>query len=185
MARDKDFSGQEHSQIFVVSAIYLISFSEQDLPSLFVDQMKAFGPSENQTKHLKLSSFQNHVWITGWNNRNQTIVILREVSPLSPREGFGLGWGTKGRAKMSSNGWNYFNSLCGAQIEEWGVERLWEKSLQITWPINLFDETILLTVWLIIPLTFRGHQFWLDGMFSGKALESLECAYYAYYAQVF
>ena len=28
----------------------------------------------------------------------------------------------------------YFNSLCGAQIEEWAVERLWEKSLQIIWP---------------------------------------------------
>ena len=40
---------------FVISVIYLISFSKWDFPSLFLDQMKAFGPNENQTKHLKLS----------------------------------------------------------------------------------------------------------------------------------
>ena len=142
---------------FVISVIYLISFSKWDLPSLFLDQMKAFGPNKNQTKHLKLSSFQNHTWVTGWNNRNQTTLILREVSSWSSREDFVLGWRTKDTAMTQSNGWNYFNSLCGAQIKEQGAERLWEVS-----PNHLayksFDKTSFLTVWLI-SLRFRGHQF--------------------------
>ena len=101
-------------------------------------------------------NFQNHAWVTGWNNSNQTILILREVSPWSSREDFVLGWRTKDTAKTRSNGWNYFNSLCGAQIKEQGAERLWDVSpdhLAYEW----FDKTIFLTVWLI-SLRFRGHQ---------------------------
>lgn len=171
----KDFFGQIYTLrvcVRVSFQLYIWLASQVRPPLPFLDQMKAFGTSKKEQSIWSFLASKTIHESLGWNNRNQTTLILREVSSWSSRD-FVLGWRTKDTAKTRSNGWNYFNSLYGAQIKRAGS---WEtlRSVSKSIAYKSFDKTSFLTVAHLPKVQGPSILAWWN--VSSETLQSLECA---------
>lgn len=114
----------------------------------------------HQTKHFKLLSFQNHAWITGW---NQTVL---HQSDFSPRVCIRLDWRTETEPRPIPTAGLTLTPDMGLGSK--GVERMWEQLLQITRPRNLWIKQFSDCM---TPLPdVEGPSISSDGSFLSEAL---------------